>query len=87
MGNKYTVVIDDYTAAFLTSVLERIKSVVGNARYITDFRCDNTKYTTFFVKLCFGRHHDSPPVVRSNAAPIKPMNKGCALLGLLLNSG
>ena len=82
MGNKYTVVIDDYTAAFLTSVLQRMKSVVGNARYITGFSCDNSEYATFLVKT-----HDLPPVVRSNAAPINPLNKGCALLGLLLNSG
>ena len=82
MGNKYTVIIDDNTAAFLTPVLERIKSVVGYARYITDFRCDNTEYTAFLVNT-----HAFPPFVRSNAAPTKPLNNGCALLGLLLNSG
>ena len=36
------------TAAFLTPVLQRQKSVINGGRYITAIKIVNAKYTTFF---------------------------------------
>ena len=54
MGNKYTVVIDDNTAAFLTSVLECVKSVVNSGGYIGFHRGINAEYAAFFFDSFHG---------------------------------
>ena len=48
-GTEYTVVVYNYTATFLASVLESIKSVIDHIREVAHFRSIKSENAAFFM--------------------------------------
>jgi hypothetical protein len=53
-GGEHSVIIYNNTAAFLTSVLERIETVVYSGSHIRFRGAENTEYTAFFFDVFHG---------------------------------
>ena len=82
MRDEDPVVVADYAAAFLASVLQRVQSVADRVGGIYRPRRKQAEYSAFFMDA-----HSFPPCERSSAARTRPTNSGCGRLGRLLNSG
>ena len=78
VGGEHAVVIDNDAAAFLTTVLQGIETVIGQGSHIGRLWTVYAKNAAFFMNT-----HLRPP----KAAAMKPTNRGWGLLGRLLNSG
>ena len=82
MRNEQAVVVYNDPAAFLTAVLQRVQSEIAKPGGMKRLFGDHAENTAFFVNTHFSVSFDFPMAASTN-----PINKGCGLLGRLLNSG